>query len=385
MNNASSTFRRNESFGQGPFSSRAPLADQTDLTGLSTVQDELAYSAKLMRVAVPEMARHGSALNPMNYAVWYAHASGAIPGLSRDLGVYLEEQERLTPEQVRSLFNQYVNDQDVEAIERARDDLAEVFDTVARSTDASRAHTEAFEESLDAYIARLQEPQSADEMSQALAALIDDTATMRGNVGELGQQLANTVSEVRRLREELEAAREESLLDPLTGIANRRGFDLALRKALENEPGRSDRGCCLLLFDIDFFKRINDTYGHPLGDRVIAAVGKILAKAVTAGQTAARYGGEEFAIILPEASRGEARALAERLRAEVARGRIKRRDGEQIAQVTVSAGVCVPPVERDAETYLSTADEALYLSKNNGRNQVSILPASADVSGRHTG
>jgi len=348
-----------------------------ELTGLSTVQDELAYSAKLMRVAVPEMARRGSAMNPMNYAVWYTHASGAVPELSRDLGGYLDDQERLTPEQVRSLFDRYINDQDVEAIERARDDLAEVFDTVARSTDASRAHTEAFEESLEAYIQRLQEPQSADELSQALAALIDDTATMRGNVGALGQQLENTVSEVKRLREELEAAREESLLDPLTGIANRRAFDAALRKALEEDPGHGERGCCLLLFDIDFFKRINDTYGHPLGDRVIAAVAEILGKAVTAGQTAARYGGEEFAIVMPDASRGEARALAERIRVEVARGRIKRRDGEQIAQVTVSAGVCVPPVKRDAETYLSAADEALYQSKHGGRNQVSIFPASA--------
>lgn len=337
----------------------------------------MAYSARLMRLAVPEMARHGSAMNPLNYAVWYAHASGSIPALSRDIELYLEEQERLTPEQARYLFDQYINDQEVEAIERVRDDLAGVVDTVARSTSASRAQTEAFEESLQVHVAKLQEPGSADDLSQALAALMDDTATMRGNVGELSQQLASTVSEVARLRAELDAAREESLLDPLTGIANRRGFDLALRSALAADPGHADHGCCLLLFDIDLFKRINDTYGHPLGDRVIAAVGKILGKAVKAGQMAARYGGEEFAIVMPDATRGEARALAERLRSEVARGRIKRRDGEQIAQVTVSAGVCVPPVKRDEEVYLRTADEALYLSKNNGRNQVTILPPSA--------
>lgn len=337
--------------------------------------DEMAASAELLRLALPAMARHGSSMNPLNYALWYTYVAGSMPALVEDLNTCLESHDPLTAAQVRTLFDRHINDYDIEAMRQVRSDLAGVVDEVARSTAASRAQTEAFEESLQAHVERLQRPQSEAELSGLLASLLDDTVTMRGNVGQLQQRLETAVSEVTRLHQALEEAREESLRDPLTGIANRRGFDLALQQALAADPGRPDRGCCLLLFDIDFFKRINDSYGHLLGDRVIAAVGGVLKKALSPGQTAARYGGEEFAIVMPDATRGMARALAERVRVEVARGRVKRRDcGEQIGQVTVSAGVCVPPVERDAQVYLRTADEALYVSKANGRNCVTILP-----------
>lgn len=341
-------------------------------------QDEMAYSAELLRLTLPQMARHGSSMNPLNYALWYTFVAGSIPSLVADVREQLARHDPLTPEQVRSLFDRYINDYDIEEIRRVRSDLAGVVDTVARSTMESRAQTEAFEESLQEHVARLQQPQSSDELSRTLAALIADTSTMRGNVGAIQEQLASTVSEIGRLQEALEQAREESLRDPLTGIANRRGFDIALAQALSADAGADDAGCCLLLLDIDNFKRVNDTYGHLLGDRVIVAVAKVLRNALAPGQLAARYGGEEFAIVMPEASRGKARALAERVRADVARGRVKRRDGgEEIGQVTISVGVCVPPVKRDVEAYMRAADEALYCSKANGRNCVTIFPRSA--------
>ncbi|MHA7835346.1 MAG: GGDEF domain-containing protein [Algiphilus sp.] len=345
------------------------------------MQDEITRSAQLMRLALPEMARHGCAMDPLNYTVWYTHVSGRIPALSEKLRAYLSARTRLTRQQVQSLFDRYINDQEVEAIERMRQDLVDVVDDVARNTDSSRAQTQAYEESLQAYVAQCGDDASLDHFSETLHALLDETAVMRSQVDLFGQQLSTTACEVERLREALAVAREESIRDALTGLANRRGFDIALRNALDADPGRSDRGCCLLLLDIDFFKRINDSYGHPLGDRVIASVGHVLARMLEPGQTAARYGGEEFAVILPDATRGQARAMAERLRANVARGRIKQRNGKEIAQVTVSLGVCVPPVRRTADSYLETADEALYQSKREGRNRVSILPASEQASG----
>ncbi|WP_420428565.1 GGDEF domain-containing protein [Algiphilus sp.] len=349
-----------------------------------TVQDEMAHSARLMRLALPEMARHGCAMDPLNYTVWYTHVSGRIPALSEELRAYLAAQDRLSRQQVQSLFDRYINDQEVEAIERMRQDLADVVDDVARNTNSSRAQAHAYEESLQAYVEQFQDDASLDHFSETLQALLGETAAMRSQVDTFGQHLSTTADEVERLREALAVAREESIRDALTGLANRRGFDIALRTALDADPGRSDRGCCLLLLDIDFFKRINDSYGHPLGDRVIASVARVLARMLEPGQTAARYGGEEFAVILPDATRGQARALAERLRADVARGRIKQRNGKAIAQVTVSVGVCVPPVRRTPDTYLETADRALYQSKREGRNRVSILPASAQASGNES-
>lgn len=125
----------------------------------------------------------------------------------------------------------------------------------------------------------------------------------------------------------------------MTGLVNRKGFDLALAARLSATEA-SKQGTCALIADIDHFKRVNDTYGHLFGDKVICAVAKILKANVKGQDTVACYGGEEFFVLLPETTPDGARALAEKIRLTIEASRVRRADNNQeIARITVSLGV----------------------------------------------
>ena len=179
--------------------------------------------------------------------------------------------------------------------------------------------------------------------------------------------------------------RAEADQDFLTGLANRRRF----RKALGQEVERWRRyrvPCALLLLDIDHLKRINDTYGHPAGDRVIRSVADVLVELSRDNDTAARLGGEEFALLLAGVGNEKALAAAERVREAVAE-----RPLAEVGRVTVSLGVAACPSNALTERELFTAsDTALYSAKHGGRNRAVLAgayvqsfgatPAAADVS-----
>ena len=152
-----------------------------------------------------------------------------------------------------------------------------------------------------------------------------------------------------------------SQLDDLTGVINRRGFLNALEKEMSGPAG--DDGA-LILFDIDHFKKINDNYGHPVGDSVLKALAELLQDSVREEDYLARYGGEEFIIFAPGVGGREAQRMAERLRATVADYTFEIDD--QSLQITVSGGVA--EIKDDLQAALKLADSRLYQAKDRGRN-----------------
>ena len=167
--------------------------------------------------------------------------------------------------------------------------------------------------------------------------------------------------------------RELALRDGMTGLFNRRAFE----ELLVIEGGRRDAApLSLLLIDIDNFKSINDRFGHPVGDDVIAAVGKAIGEECRGGDLAARYGGEEFAVLLPGASVASAAGVAERIR-----GRIAAIDFSYTFEdfaVTGSFGVAcrLEPQGGGVKDLVSRADSALYAAKRSGKNRVSVHDAA---------
>jgi len=172
--------------------------------------------------------------------------------------------------------------------------------------------------------------------------------------------------------------RDLAMKDELTGIFNRRGFFETSTNALRR-TNRKTGETAMALFDIDFFKSINDTYGHPAGDRVIAEFAQRAARAIRPGDILGRIGGEEFALLLPGTTLSDARKVVERVRAAFADTPIV--DGHNRILATTSAGIStVANQEVDLNSLVSSADEALLAAKKAGRNRTSIL-RPIDVSG----
>lgn len=166
--------------------------------------------------------------------------------------------------------------------------------------------------------------------------------------------------------------------DGLTGVANRRHFDAHLQSEW-NRARRSGRPLSLLLIDLDFFKKYNDTYGHQAGDDCLIVVGAVLrAHAQRPGDLAARYGGEEFALVMPDTEAGDAEEIAWRIVHDLAAYRIPHRTSGVADFVTASAGVasCIASPVLSPRELLAAADDALYQAKRTGRNRVSRAAVS---------
>lgn len=173
-----------------------------------------------------------------------------------------------------------------------------------------------------------------------------------------------------------EIIKRHGMIDFLTGVNNRRAFDQRLKEEVMRASRKKEVLACLFL-DVDFFKKVNDNYGHEVGDVALQEVSKVIKQQLRASDVLARYGGEEFAALLPHTNEDVACDIAERIRLAVERNRIRLGSGEELA-ITLSVGVAaVTPdgsnqdaVQLISSALVDTADKALYQAKGSGRNQV---------------
>jgi diguanylate cyclase (GGDEF)-like protein len=171
-----------------------------------------------------------------------------------------------------------------------------------------------------------------------------------------------------------ELVSEQAVTDDLTGLANNRAF----RDLMDTEAARAQRfghDLSLIILDIDDFKKVNDTYGHPQGDAVLKAIGRILAEESRGIDFPARYGGEEFVVALPETATPGAAEVGERIRERIEEEAVPLLDGGEL-RITASLGLAtLPGAAADARELIAKADEALYEAKRSGKNRLIVVPA----------
>jgi diguanylate cyclase len=228
-------------------------------------------------------------------------------------------------------------------------------------------------ESANRDLAFLERP---EQVRAVVALLIDENDKMREKLGELSEGLQTSRSQVAALRTNLAEVTEISLRDPLTKLGNRRFFDTQLTKEVA-DAHEEGSDICLALGDIDEFKKINDKYGHQVGDMVLKRFGELLSKNIDGRDTAARYGGEEFAILFPCTTLPDATHIVDRIRTELeAKQWILSASGQRIGKITASFGLAQLRGKEDAQSLLKRADAKLYEAKVSGRNRIEIDKAA---------
>jgi diguanylate cyclase len=326
-------------------------------------------SAEMLRMVLPLMARHTAGFHPLSYAVWYEYVSGCNQALHAAVDACLKQTPVLTDREIETLFDAHVAMRDIDSSARMRTEIARLVKHVEGvATDAGQ-EVQHYGQELDGYRERLMDESAKESIVEVVESLIDETTRVRVKTEIYHEHLKKSSEEVERLRGELELVQGLAHTDPLTGLLNRRGFDQQKQRLC----GVSAAGFTVLVIDIDHFKAINDAHGHLLGDRVIVAVANVLRSCVGERGPIARMGGEEFAVLLSHTSSAGGVELAERIRASVEHGKIRRADTEEtIGNVTVSLGVASCGENEAFEGMLSRADTALYQSKTAGRNRVSV-------------
>lgn len=332
--------------------------------------DSVEQSEGYLGPVLSLMAKQAAAMDPVSYAVWYEYVSGINVSLKTAIDQHLHNCDVFDEHLTTELFNRHISDVDL----RVARDFSEGFQKVMEEmlSSAAQAGDQAglFETALEKWSADWVESNSGGN-NQA-DTILGLTRQMQGSIVSLRGSLDDSRLEIAQLQVEVRKAREDACVDGLTGLTNRRGFDLAITAALlVADAGRV--GPCLIMADIDHFKQVNDTYGHPFGDRVIQGIAQILKNSVRGKGIAARYGGEEFVVLLPDMLPEEARQLAEAIRGLVEKCRIKRSsDSWGPADISVSLGVTGFKAGESAASFVGRADIALYASKHDGRNRVTV-------------
>jgi diguanylate cyclase (GGDEF)-like protein len=211
---------------------------------------------------------------------------------------------------------------------------------------------------------------------QGALVAIGERGAFDASVGRVISLISNQAAAAIDLIELVEANQRLALQDGLTNLLNRRAFDDALERAV-SQAARAGQPLSLLMIDLDHFKRLNDTYGHTVGDAALQGAAAEIQLQVRGGDLAARYGGEEFAIILPDTDGPAAFRMAERLRKALSNRVLK--VGDEKIKVTGSCGVSATDLGYTTPSALiHSADEALYASKETGRNRTSLAGAPRD-------
>jgi diguanylate cyclase len=330
-------------------------------------------SAEILRRALHLMAPHQAAFHPLTYAIWYEHAADLNPGLSRDLEKFTLPDSRVSESDVARLYALHIAARDVEAFERAQNQLRSLLEDTASGSASTQNATARFAHALERVHRKLEEPVDAAALKGMVAELLSQTQAMQSAALQFSEKLAANRTEVMGVVDRLERAQTEPLRDPLTGLSNRHGLQRAVDARVATTS--SLEGVALLAVDVDHFKKINDSHGHVIGDKVLLKIAEILRTHIKSEDIAARLGGDEFAVVLPATSLPEAVALAEKIRTAVSRMLISRSDGSEFAgQVSLSIGLAIGEENDTLESLRHRADTALYKAKGAGRNKVGLAP-----------
>ena len=319
------------------------------------------------------LKNHDIDAKPPYYSVGYEHISGQNPGLSYRLSQITSRGEALAME-LDNLYQEHFGSNSDDRLDEFRNGLQQILQQVLSITDRPHAEAQHFHKTLEHSKEVLENNASdLDAVLDVIQDLVKETQRMDDSICAMENELRQTSDEVSLLKEQYDQVRNEVFTDPLTGVANRRGLDSAMRK-LTSESDRP-AGLSLLMIDLDNFKPFNDKHGHLVGDQVLCFAAKILKNATRGSDLISRYGGDEFAILLPDTRENEAKTVAYNILKAFQSNKIKRRSSREVLGVlSASIGVAELHPDEGVEDMMERADKGLFAAKRNGRNQVKSLP-----------
>lgn len=331
--------------------------------------ESIAASAQALRTALPLMSRQRAALHPVTYAVWYEHVTAMNGALSRELMGLTQDGGTLDEPQTWALYRKHIAELDEQMAVTLAQDVGDVLRGVSDCTDQAGQQVQQYARALQGWERSLRDAAPGQHV-QVLAAALQGTQDMGHAVHGLMARLEASRQEVASLRQEVHRARSEALLDPLTGLSNRRGFDRALADCLQSPDAGTPTAPCLLLGDIDDFPALRERLGEARLNDTLQQVANAVRSIAQSHHVAARIEDDEFALLIPGAGLHEAYTLAEQLRHGV--GQLQ---ADADRRLSLSVGVTQLGQGESARDFIGRADQALQASRAHGRNRVTVLAA----------
>ena len=327
---------------------------------------------KLAITALDLVRSHLTPPNPKTFEFWYNYADGNNQELRAEVDALLKQGPgKLSPYDVEQFYDQFIAGAGEKGAERAAsqglgEELKAVQDVLRNYVE----HSKTFGDTLSVSMGELTPDASAQQIAKTVQCLIGENHRMERETSELRTSVDHSQEQVKLLESRLEKAKDVSLYDPLTQLRNRRYYDqelpkLIIKAALDEKP------LCLAVADIDHFKRVNDNFGHQIGDGILKLFADLLMKNIKGRDLVVRYGGEEFVILLPETQLNDAIVLLEQIRTKLQGLSLSvRTTGQKVGNVTASFGVVQLKPDEDKGSLFERADQLLYRAKEEGRNRI---------------
>lgn len=309
---------------------------------------------------------------PTAYEFWYRYTTKSDPVLVDAIDSLMARNGRVnsrTMERLRAeLYGQSEDDTLLNLLDATQTQLSRISSVVV----GANGDAQEYQNSLHHSTVELKDVTDPESLRALVQRLTTDTTQMIERTSRLESQLANSSTEIKSLRNELEKAKSESRTDALTGLPNRKAF----QSFLEAHAARAlaDRKPLTLAFcDIDHFKSFNDTWGHRMGDEILRLVGHSLEHLCHGVGYPARYGGEEFVIVFPGKELEAAADIVEQVRDFIGNRTVRTKQSQQsVGRVTMSFGVAQLNWKDRIDSLIERSDAALYLAKRTGRNKVCL-------------
>ncbi|MEO2069079.1 MAG: diguanylate cyclase [Desulfurobacteriaceae bacterium] len=328
--------------------------------------EELKLITTIAKEELKFLVRNNIPITPENYALWFEIFCYIVKNNLKLSDVEIIKLFKAKYPTVKSVENFLVKidpEDDRKLIHEIAKEITEEVEELLEILDEHQKSLKDKEVSMK----EIKETIEDRTVKGMLSEVLDELKKIREQNDQLKKKLEESNQRIKKLSDELEKSRREASLDFLTQVANRASFDRAIIDMVKDFYEKN-YPFALLMIDIDNFKKINDNYGHQVGDYVLKEVAKTIKENLRARDLVARYGGEEFAVLLPGVSFGQSVQIAERIRKGVEKKLFECKDKE--IPVTVSIGVAFMREGLDENSLIEKADKALYLAKNSGKNQV---------------
>ncbi|VAX21560.1 hypothetical protein MNBD_NITROSPINAE02-869 [hydrothermal vent metagenome] len=340
--------------------------------------DKNNRAVDIARQAIPFMSDHGIPITPRNYFVWYEYFRGHMPALKATLDELInastEFDSKLNNEIYTRFFARNLTDEqerklteEIKAVEEVNATAGKILEPITRELDGASKSTESYGAKLKEIAGKIKDDKDADHIRSIMITLAKETEKISNESKAITTGLKDSTQQFEDLREKLAQAKKEARIDDVTQVKNRRAFNERISEIIK-DVSKKKTVACLAIVDIDKFKRINDTYGHPVGDKALAALAAQLVDFTASSDEVFRIGGEEFAIMLLDCPLEKAFERMDSIRASIASHQFTVRG--IVETITISVGVAEIEKGNREEDALKQADTALYLAKESGRNKV---------------
>jgi diguanylate cyclase len=332
--------------------------------------DSVEDSRLYFRLALEEIGKFELPIDPLNYCIWYEYFSERNSALNKSIDNYLKLNGTFSSEAARKHFNKFVLNGKEPLNELVQNELKKVFSNLFRSIETTHQTFAESGNNLEAMSQALDSSITEPEVNAIVKQIKKEIEKLESSSGNFQEDIQHANREIETLKEKVARYKNEATKDPLTKLDNRRSFDEKLGAALDS-ANEEKSPLCLIIADVDHFKKVNDTHGHLVGDNVLRMVASTMKESIKGKDMLARIGGEEFAIVLPDTPYDGAMKLADGIRVRFEQLDLKKKStGESLGKITMSFGVTAYKHSEDAESFIHRADQALYQSKESGRNRV---------------